>query len=418
MGENLDRTIDVKSEMKDEFTSNYNNIDSDMSSCKIHVSNPIVKKYAGDVISIINNGNTDITGDINTATTLVQSIGDIEETDKTIEDDTLNLTKGIPTSKLKDADESFFQPPENIVKGKDGKNYYVFQDGDNTYKYNIQDKKFYVNDKEFGGIIHICIPEGVSDYSKLNTITMLNGKEKNGQSEHNATVQNRAETFEGNSIVISFENGDMTFNPSNGNADNVAAITKLVNHAANTDLSKCQNIITGGSRLGAKSLRIAAQTGDIYQTVVCVNNAILVNGENSPGSGKESFASLEELQGLNGKNIYFISTRNDSNIYKDRYHNQGIDRTNIPNAYLYTGIELAIENCPDSQIYLVENTGREEFKELTGPNFHYRPDWWSVITNDSENKYDEHLYYKNILRDICSNNFGGYNEYTANFVNK
>ena len=403
MGENLNRTIEVESEMKPKYTSKYNNIDSDMSSCKINVSNPIVKKYADDIISIINKGNTNITGDINTATTLLQSINNIEETDLTIEDDTLNLTKGIPTSKLKDADESFFQPPENIVKGKDGKNYYVFQDGDNTYRYNIKDKKFYVNDSgdSYAGNVYICIPEGVSDYSKLNTITMLNGPEKNGQSEHSKT----AKGAEGNSIVISLGNADKDVSPETDNAEIIAAITKMVNHAANTDLSKCQNIITGGSRLGANSLRIAAQTGDLYQTVICVNNAVIVNGENYDSrkyQDKVCFANLEELQGLNGKNIYFISTRGDGNIN----HKMGNTLTNIPNAYLYTGIELAIKNCPDSQIYLVENTGKEEFKELTGPNFHYRPDLWKVFTNDYENKYDHHSYYKNILRDICST-FGG-----------
>ena len=401
MGENLNRTIEVESEMKPKYTSKYNNIDSDMSSCKINVSNPIVKKYADDIISIINKGNTDITGDINTATTLLQSINNIEETDLTIEDNTLNLTKGIPTSTLKDADESFFQPPENIVKGKDGKNYYVFQDGDNTYKYNIKDKKFYVNDKEFGGIIHICIPEGVSDYSKLNTITMLNGKEKNKPSEHGET----AEDADGNSIVISFENGDMTFNPSNGNADNVAAVTKLVNHAANTDLSKCQNIITGGSRLGAKSLRIAAQTGDVYQTVICVNNAAIVKGVTGRGYVKETFMNFEELQGLNGKNIYFVSTKKDDNI--DSYWIKNSDKemagsNDITKCYVYTGIELLTEYCPDSQICFISNYDNPVFADIEAPNYMYRPDLWKVFTNDSENKYDQHHYYKNILRDFCA----------------
>lgn len=401
----IDETFDVYSEIKYEVLPKYRDIGDVFVSNKIIIENEEIYREAETLIEIINIESRKIVYEIaKLLDSNIASINEIEELDSEIKDvdledfdynDWEKIKQTIPSSTFKYADESFFKTPENIIKGKDGKDYYVFQDGDNTYKYCIKDKKFYINDKALGGNVYISIPDGISDYSKLNTITMLTGPDE----------QKKDVNKNGNAIVISFSNADT----SNYKApDNIAAITKLVNHAANTDLLKCQNIITGGSRFGARSLKIAASTKDLYQTVICVNNAILVKGENADGSGKEAFGSLEDLQGLNGKNIYFISTRKDSNIYRTI----GNTDTQVSNGYLYTGIELAIDNCPDSQIYLIENHGDPAFKELKGPNFHYRPDLWSVVTNDSENKYADHGDYNKILSDLCTSNLAGYNGYS------
>ena len=387
--------IDLYSEMKNELLSGYRDVGDAISSCKIVISNPEIMKYAGDLMSIINEGNSKIYRSIAViADNIVSSFNDIENLDSEINDVDLDdldfndwekVKQRIPSSVFKEVDEKFFtqcgyQVNNNIVTIGE-------------YKYDIKYHKFYYDKTEIGGV-YISVPDGVSDYSKLNTVTMLTGKDERKQDV----------SIAGNAIVVSFDDADSSYCKM---PKNIAAITKFVNSAANTNLSRCQNIITGGSRLGARSLKIAADTDDLYQTVICVNNAILVKGENSDGK-KESFENLEQLQKLNGKNIYFISTRKDSNIYRTI----GNKDTQVSNAYLYTGIELAMENCPDSQIYLVENNGDSAFKELQGSNYHYRPDLWDVITKDIEKKYDEHGYYNNILNDLCSSNLVGYNGYT------
>ena len=402
----IDETFDVYSEIKYEVLPKYRDIGDVFASNKIIIKNEEIYREAETLIEIINIESRKIVYEIaKLLDSNIASINEIEELDSEIKDinfedfdynDWEKVKQRIPSSLLKNADESFFQPPENIVV-KYNKKYYILQDGDKTYEYCIQDQNLKINGKDFGKV-YISVPDGVNDYSKLNTITMLTGP-----NEYNNDVKNH----EGNSIVISFYNAEGSVFSIPNNIDNFANITTFVNHVANTDLSKCQNIITGGSRFGARSLKVAAATKDIYQTVICVNNAIIVKGENAGDTEKLSFENLEELQGLNGKNVYFISTRKDSNIYR----NAGGD-TVTSRGYLYTGIELAINNCPDSQIYLIENHGDPAFKELKGPNFHYRPDLWSVVTNDSENKYDEHHFYNEILSDLCTSNLAGYNGYS------
>ena len=431
MGENLDRTIEVESEMKPKYISKYNNIDSDMSSCKINVSNPIVKKYADNIISIINEGNTNITGDINTATTLLQSIGNIEETDLTIEDfdfngwinyddqmDMYDLVK-INGRSEEDIEKAltFFNQFDNCKI--DGMNVYV---GD--YRYNINERKLYCQGKKNGIPLDLHIPtkDGkvlqAEDYSHLNTITVLSGT-KSGGSNGEHDINNKS-----NAIILALGEGPFSKNALNDQmTSNVTSATKFVNLLTGTDLDKCQNIIIGGSQFGAKSLRIAAQSGDLYKTVVCVNNAVIVAGENAGKTSKERFANIEELRGLDGKNVYLISTKMDPNLTMDGSQSGGTYDKNkdITTGFVYTGTKLLVDNCPNASIHLITNNEHEEFKYIQGENYYYDDEkvWnglaGSYVEGSSSN---DHAQYHNIIRDTIGSVFGGYNEYTANFVNK
>ena len=194
----------------------------------------------------------------------------------------------------------------------------------------------------------------------------------------------------------------------------VSSATDFTNKLVNTNLNKCQNIITGGSEFGAKSLRIAANSGDLYQTVICVNNAVLVTGQNSGDKGKERFRNLEELSKLDYKNIIFISSKKDENIHmKYNYaKNHPFDENpnyDVRDCYLYSGLQLTLDNCPHSQVYFISNNDDKAFMEFNNSNYHYGYNIWNQIASDD---YDMHLKYHNILGDLCRSTLVSYNGYT------
>ena len=92
-------------------------------------------------------------------------------------------------------------------------------------------------------------------------------------------------------------------------------------------------------------------------------------------------------------------------------HGSEYDRCNdVTKCYVYTGLKLLIEHCPDSQIYFISNNENPAFKELEGANYHYGYDLWNEIANGD---YKEHHDLHNIISDLCSSNLIGYNGYNA-----
>ena len=398
--------VDVDTEVIHQVSDDYGDVKSTLGNTKISITNSIVKKYAGDITSLVNSGNDDINGDLNNAkNVMIESVSSIEYVDDQIEsadiknfdfNDIWKYTGKIISTGVKVADKEFFEQCGYTVD----KNIVIVGD----YKYNVKNHTFSINGKSIGNV-YFYIPTGVSDYSKLNTLTMLSHVDSYG------IERKRDVGAASNSIIVAFDKADSSALkvPSN-----IAGTTKFINQVAKTDLSKCQNIITGGSRFGARSLKIAAETGDLYQTVICVNNAAIVKGViGGRGRQKEAFDSIEQLQKLNGKNIYFVSSKEDPNLTMYYNGKSETERNNdVTKCYVYTGMELLTKYCPDSQVYFISNNDNPEFANINSPNYVYGRNLWSQVAKS--NDYAKHGTLHNLLNDLCSSNLVGYNAYTAN----
>ena len=323
------------------------------------------KEYFG------NGSKAGLFGDVDEFTKNINQI--IENLDKISLDSVIDYTN---TSQTVLADRSFF---ENACKGKDG--WHI--DGDVVYmivdgkecKYDMTRHMFsngdtfineYGNPQEVELESYFYLPKDMSksgDFSQLrnlNTYTFFSSD----QEQYRHTVEDR-ETNSINMMVIKQD-------PFNERYGTLTSLTKACNEAVNTNLKKCHNSIGGDSIYGAHSLKIAANSGDLYDTVYCVDNAAIVDNLNGKAGTKEQFKDLEELSGLNGKNIFFINTSGDDNYSygvkkkKDKDGNEYIydayalvgtkdyvSEEEVKNSFTYTGIELVAETCPDAKIHIL-----------------------------------------------------------------
>ena len=278
--------------------------------------------------------------------------------------------------------------------------------------YNMKTHKFSngekVNNRKVELETYFYLPSHITDYSQLsnlNTYTFFTSSQK----QYVNTIQNR----EINTVTMMVVKQD----PLAGKYDAVKSITKMGNNAANTNLKKCQNIIGGDSVYGAHSLKIAASSGDLYKTVYCVDNAAIVTGENGKAGTKEQFSSVNELKGLDGKNVYFINTSGDDNyamgadmsIQRGRAY---VSVNNIKNSFTYTGIELVAKNCPNAKVHIVyqdQDTAKAYQKTKFPEALNELASKYKNVTNNSKDwdkyaakKYKTHSEGNYIPHDLAS----------------
>ena len=260
---------------------------------------------------------------------------------------------------------------------------------------------------------HIANSNDYSQLSNLNTYTFFSSSQK--------MYANQIQNKEINTVTMMVVKQD----PLNDKYGAVTSLTKMANKAANTNLTKCQNIIGGDSVYGAHSLKIAASNGDLYKTVYCVDNAAIVTGVNGKAGTKEQFSSLDQLKGLDGKNVYFISTSGDDNyamgadmsVQRGRaYVNVGtrgnITTEQVKNSFTYTGIELVAKTCPNAKVHIVYQD-QDTAKNYQKTNFPKALDElaskYSNVTNNSKDwdkyaskKYKTHSEGNYIPHDLAS----------------
>ena len=293
-----------------------------------------------------------------------------------------------------------------------------------VYQYNMKSHTLTIDGTNKVGV-KIYIPNGNRDYSKLNTYSYFAATITSGNGRTYDSLINEQQS---NSIILQFnKNGENSGGVQNKNGEDgvfikqyeVSEATKFINTVAKTDISsgKCRNIIGGDSKYGASSLIMAANYPDLYQTVYCVNNAAIVPGYAGAIKGtKTQFDSLEQLKKLDGKDIYFISTSNEDNFY----HNKGWQSTNnYENGYTYNGIKLICENCPNANVHMVYNEGKnknprliEGLKNLenTYSNYSYNGDEWSDF---AKGNYYSHSQGQYITSQVASADATNVNYYTG-----
>ncbi len=260
-------------------------------------------------------------------------------------------------------------------------------------KYDMKKHKFYVNGK-YAFDAEFFVPSGVTNYSQCNTYTYFCSSDYND-------VINKRNT---NSVVLKITKYSEKVHFDK--YSEVATATKFTNQVAKTDLNNCQNVIGGDSVYGAHSLKIAAKSGDLYQTVYCVDNAALVTDINARRNNKEQFSTIEELKGLDGKNVIFMSASGDDNL-ACHYGNSTMTKCPYDQSYTYTGVKLVCETCPNAKVSFIyqptksyQNKIASLYKDLENKysNFSYDTSAWDSY---ARKRYEYHSGGNYIVSDLA-----------------
>ena len=403
--------VDVDVEMISKISEHYSKIEDLVNNTKLEFDaaildaapnscsalNEYIKKSKKELTKLLEEISKQVKETLKKIQEVDESIKPIDLSKFNFNDIWKTTTKWVKSKPLKRADADFFKA--NGCTVKDG--VATFKKGNKTYAYNIRSGSLIVTDsngkemKSDNMSFSFYIPTS-GDYSKCNTLTTL--------------VSSKTTFSKSTGIVIQAGIKDSSKAISH---NLVAESTRFMNGVAKTDLTKCQNAIIGGSQWGARSLDIASKTGDLYKTVYCVNNALIVNGENGVPGGKYK-VDAKNLKNLNGKNIYFISANGEPNAYKkaingDAWPDSGC---RLNQSYLYTGIELLLKNCPDAQVYLLSNINETQtLSKLSNKysNYHYDKNAWNKVMKKN---YSGHAY-AGIIQDVVDSALVGYNGYSS-----
>lgn len=310
--------------------------------------------------------------------------------------DVLSLYKQTGST-IKLADKDFFMQSSNAkiteYKNDSGEiKYRITCDG---YTYDTGNRR--LTDSKGNNIkVNFYVPTNISDISKLNTVTALCGADEKSVEEYDGIKKVMSNSI---LIVPSKQDPNDSFTKYSGG---IAASTMFMNKVTNQQ-SGCHNIITGCSAGGSTALKVAATNGDLYDTIICINNALLVTGLNAKEGVKEQFASIDDLKGLDGKNIFFIQTKDDPNLNHCATDSSGwVECDSVRQSYLYKGIEIATKNLPNAQIFLITNSDFNGFNNIdnSNNNFHYSESFWEQIFGNKN--YAAHAQYKNVLVDLLN----------------
>ena len=337
-----------------------------------------VSSYTADISASANNARNELNNLLEKLkTSMVTTLTSVEGIDQEIGNFNVsdasftkiaNLAYDVKlNSKARVATREFFKNGGCTISG----DFAILRTNGKEYKYDMKENVFYVNgNPAFETTFYV--PTNTTDYSKLNTYTFFAAPNyKNIINDRNI-----------NSVVAKI----IKFSESKpfNKFSEVADLTKFTNAIAKTDLSRCQNSIGGDSVYGAYSLQIAAGSGNLYDSVYCVNNAALVTNLNAHPREKAQFSSLEELKKLNGKKIYFVSSSGDQNLNSHYGKDGAMTTCAYSDGYTYTGIKLLSENCPDAEIHMVYKPANSTHQKLADlfieydkkrSNFTYNKDW-------------------------------------------
>lgn len=327
-------------------------------------------------------------------TAVDDSIPDLNDSTGRIFDAFLTGTESWKSSKkLHKAKIDFFAQHGCKIDGDNA----IYEDDKIEYTFDVKKSSLSVRDKKTGVVssvkVDYLIPEGTANYGNLSTVTYIVSdqfKTDNQSFSSDAIlilpVYNEKKHKDNKSLMINdFSNA-----------------TEFINKVVGTDVKKNKNTVMGSSKYGALALQTAAKS-DTYNAVVCVNNALIVMDENGVSAGKEKFSNYDDVYGLDGKDIYFISTSNDPNTEKmGKGSNCWMDCKDIRDSYFYTGIKLLLEKCPNAHVHVITNSKEENaFLELARKysNYDYSPDYWNKFYLGN---YHGHNDYGKVVKNIVS----------------
>ena len=388
---NTTEIIDVDTDVIEKVSSDLADVEETVSSNKITVP-ASVSSYASGVESAAESGKQALNSGLEEIKAeVVEKIESVVSTDNSIKFEGLKnptfqdiwaATHKINLNKLVPADINFFKNnPDCKIEG----NKVTYTKDGNTYTYDLKNKRFTVNGSAINNL-GIYVPAGVTDYSKLNTFTYF------VQGDYDKTTQ-----YPSNAVVIRVTKNTVQSGGKFVKQKEVAGATRFINGVAKTDLKNCQNVVGGDSVYGAHSLKLAANNGNLYQTVYCVNNGALVTGINAHKGEKEQFATLDELKRLDGKNIYFISATGDPNLASHYGSKGSMTPCSYNQSYTYTGAELVAKYCPNAKVYAVYGGSKAKsgiislYRDLDRrrSNFKYLESEWGQILKKEANSHTD-----------------------------
>lgn len=388
----IDIDTDIIISLSEHLTSISEIVDS------ANISTAGVVDYAGNIETVVNNSKSNIKGALNaTKEKMAAYLNFVEFVDENGRTITLETATFADLAKLAKevkangevvlATEEFFKKLSENVDGMSVADNVVtlVKDG-KTYKYNIVTHKFTVDDKVLENV-RFYLPNVSTDYKKLNVFTYFQ--------EGNSAAPKEAHAI---GIEIKKRPDREGFNRYDPYYDQVAEVTKFMNIIVDSDKDTTHNIIAGDSKCGAVALKIAASSGkDVYDTVYCVDSAVIVAGENGNPNKKEQFASMDDLKGLNGKHIYLISVSNDGNLDHNGAGGATYASSSHKNSYAYTGYDLICSACPDSDIHIVYDEQAANAKSSLS-------DIPSLL-KDTASRYNNCTYDANIWDEIAQSGY-------------
>ena len=364
---------DIKITIPDKINSVYNNA-CNISNLSFEQSKKAIVKIANNTQNMISqtmHALNDIDGGID-----VSMYGDAQRDSKEYTEARHAI---IGEYNLVKANNDFFQKlidDGKLKQGQDDRGVYVEYgyknaDGSEVCKYYYERNQLKVSKVGKNGEkntysckVEFYVPNGYSydDLTGLNTFTTFNSpySSKKNSSNHKEA---RHISASANSIVINvlWETGGTTTSTQKEKEEHAKGVaapaTRLINYIKEGTNAKgnTQNIISGGSRFGAYSLQLAADNGDLYDTVICVNNALIVKGVTGRPDEKSQLTP-EQVRNLDGKNVLFVNTRMDTNPVNNKNKKFNSDyksasrKFDLSTGYTYTGIDYLAKNCPNANI--------------------------------------------------------------------
>ena len=405
--------VDVDTSSSEAASANIQDIEATVNDATLEIP-AAVKEFTGTLETDAENAKESINNEITELKTeIVEAVNTVIDVDDNIPKLTIGQSLRDIVSAAYDvsqnratqrATEEFFRNGGATIDG----NFAILNVDGKECKYDMKKHMFYVNGN-LSFEAYFYVPSGITDYSKCNTYTCF----VENSNIHKDLIDSRGT----NSVILKIiKPGGKTIFTKH---DDVATATKFTNKIANTDLNNCQNVIGGDSIFGAHSLKIAARNGDLYQTVYCVNNAALVTDVNARRNNKEQFSSIEELQGLDGKNIYFISSSGDDNLASHFGQKGAMTPCSYSESYTYTGIDLLCRVCPNAKIHALYQPTKAKQEEIANlyeglenkySNFSYDREYWDVSLRK---RYETHSQGNIIVSDLAEAPFTNANRYNT-----
>lgn len=303
-------------------------------------------------------------------------------------------------SKVKEVDANVF-----IKAGYEVKNGIVsIVDSKGTkYEYNVSNGM--LRDSNGNSLtVRYYLPSNYSDLSSLNTITCLGGQGEGSMYETTGSNSFYLNDISTNAILVipkkkNKSGTDINKASFSYMSSEVISGTKFATLFSMQN-SNCQNSIIGCSSGGGSALKIAAQSGDLYDNVISVNYAAIFQGDGKGiNPGDDNRLTENEARNLNGKNLVFISTSADSNLKGER------------ESYVYKGLNRILNYCPDADVTLMTNNTSRIYSNINNTNYHYfgkESDFWSHNLGN----YAGHGDYHKVFRDIINSNILSVNNNT------
>ena len=275
----------------------------------------------------------------------------------------------------------------------------------------------------------IFLPTEATDYSKLNTYTYFVG-DTPGYTEHIINGKNGKMNEDGNPDVGTETNSVLVqIKKNRGDSpatawdkhDETAYMTKFANQIFDTDIEggTCKNIIGGDSKYGANSLVVAARSNDLYQTVYCIDNAIIVKGENTEGKNSKTQITRDELLNLRGKDLYFIDVAEDGNLYHNYHNGNDYAECSPKDSYFISGLKLLHDVLTDeytegdnkTNIHIIYKAGeanwmQQAVDEMQALNDQYKDD--SIASIDFTDARTDEMWTTFFSKDWETHTEGNY----------